>query len=198
MTHYSNHLLLTNTAITQDWDDHLTQSIVKAVCTDYGVEYDTLKNKINRQILVRTRQMIYYFLCKYTKRSWTSIAKVFNQDHSTAMHGMRTVIATYKSCKRTQKAVKCVESHLLQKGTLKAILGLEEVLYKKTQDDNDQVRDGKGWTNSELTIMLRMYRKFTVEKIANALNRSHENVTDKIKRLELNSIFPTLDEMNAA
>lgn len=69
-------------------DEWIADKVLK-ICTEYyGVN---MYKKTRVRHIVEPRQVAYYFLKKYTRMSLSSIGKIFNQDHATALHAVKKI-----------------------------------------------------------------------------------------------------------
>ena len=67
------------------------ERILKKVCEYYGITSDKILNKGRKDVYARARQISVYMLRTRLKMTYTDIALMFNQDHTTAMYSTRHV-----------------------------------------------------------------------------------------------------------
>jgi hypothetical protein len=84
--------------------------IERNVSNFYGVI--DIRTKSRKQKYVKARQIISYFLRKYTSYSFTDIGDFFNQGHSNIVLGHQTITADIKNYKRLAKEVKYLEKKI--------------------------------------------------------------------------------------
>jgi len=66
--------------------------IIESICFYLGFEYDDIRRKNRKRELVIARQMVCYFLRKYTVLTLADIGKIIgDRDHTTVIHGIDTV-----------------------------------------------------------------------------------------------------------
>lgn len=67
------------------------ERVIKRVCEYYGITADKILTKGRKEVYARARQITIYLLRTKLKMTYTDIAGMFNQDHSTAIHSTRLV-----------------------------------------------------------------------------------------------------------
>jgi len=72
-------------------DAVITTIIFSAVEIVTSYSYDTLTLKKRKRSMVHARQLIFYFLKKYTSYTLKNIGKFFGKDHTTVIHGIQTI-----------------------------------------------------------------------------------------------------------
>jgi len=65
--------------------------IQNVICNGEKIPSESLKGRTRKHEIVLARQMIIYFLKKYTKESLLQMARHYGRDHSTAIHSIKTV-----------------------------------------------------------------------------------------------------------
>ena len=72
---------------------HAKQMIIDAVLNVYSVEFAAIDNRNRKREVKEVRQVIMYFLAKFTKLTLMDIAKCFTErfDHSTVIHNRDAV-----------------------------------------------------------------------------------------------------------
>lgn len=75
--------------------EHAKQMIVDAVLQVYGVEFAAIDTRNRKREVKEVRQVIMYFLAKFTQITLKEIARVFTArfDHSTVIHNRDTIAA---------------------------------------------------------------------------------------------------------
>lgn len=73
--------------------EHAKQMVIDAVLNVYGVEFEAIDNRNRKHEVKEVRQVIMYFLAKFTKLTLIDIAKCFTArfDHSTVIHNRDAV-----------------------------------------------------------------------------------------------------------
>lgn len=74
-------------------DEKHIRCIEKVICDHEFLTFDQLvkTNKSRKKELVLARYLIMYFLGEFTTLSTTNIAAIFNKDHSTYNHCVKTI-----------------------------------------------------------------------------------------------------------
>ncbi len=67
------------------------KSIVDTVSKVTCVSLQDLENDSKKRRLVIARHLCFFYLRKYTDKSLSEIGTLFNRDHTTVMHGIKTV-----------------------------------------------------------------------------------------------------------
>lgn len=65
--------------------------VINMVCAEYGITRDELMLKSRYRNRVLARQVIGLLLRKRFKMGLKEIARMFNQNHTTVLHGLRTI-----------------------------------------------------------------------------------------------------------
>lgn len=73
--------------------DSYKEAIIEVVCERYRVKFNNLYklNKKRDRPIVKTRQVIMYFLDVFTNMTTSEIASIFNKNHSTFIHTLKVV-----------------------------------------------------------------------------------------------------------
>lgn len=73
--------------------EHAKQMVIDAVLYVYGVEFAAIDNRNRKHEVKEVRQVIMYFLAKFTKITLKDIAAIFTSkfDHSTVIHNRDAV-----------------------------------------------------------------------------------------------------------
>jgi hypothetical protein len=82
----------------------MIDKFINEVCIMFGVkpEHLYLTRKIKPRELVTIRQIIFYFLRKYTKLSHKSIGAIYDKDHATSIHSVNVIHDLLKTDKMVQ------------------------------------------------------------------------------------------------
>lgn len=67
------------------------QKIINIISEHYETKPESLKTKSRADRRVKVRQMIYYFLRRYTHLSLKDIGEMFDRDHTTIIHGLQSL-----------------------------------------------------------------------------------------------------------
>lgn len=67
------------------------QNVLKCVSTALTISEDKLKAKSRIRYTVKARQVAMYLIYKYTHLTTTKTGDVFNKDHATVIHAVKTV-----------------------------------------------------------------------------------------------------------
>lgn len=67
------------------------QPLVDMFCEYNLITPSTIDNKTRQREIVQSRQMVMYYIGKYTKLSNMAIGSIFNQDHATYLHAKSTI-----------------------------------------------------------------------------------------------------------
>lgn len=67
------------------------QVIMETICRYFGTDIDVLFKKSRKKEVVMQRHLCQYFLMLHSPLSCTSIAKMFDQDHTTVLHARDTI-----------------------------------------------------------------------------------------------------------
>lgn len=67
------------------------EDIIKAVCATYDVTYADMLSRNKTQPLATARQAAMFLACKLTQNSYPAIGAALDRNHTTAMHGTRTI-----------------------------------------------------------------------------------------------------------
>lgn len=71
---------------------HLSPEIVvKDVCRRYDLSVDDLKSECRKRDLVFPRHLAMYLIKQRTGLSLSKIGEMFNRDHTSVMHAIRTI-----------------------------------------------------------------------------------------------------------
>lgn len=62
----------------------------RSCCENIGVKYDEVVSTCRRQELVAARYAIYYTLIRREKKTYKVVGELFNRDHSSVVHGVKT------------------------------------------------------------------------------------------------------------
>ncbi len=62
------------------------------MCDFFGQPLDRIRGKARYRSVVMPRQIIMFLLRRYTKLSYKDIGRLYNRDHTTAIHSMATVL----------------------------------------------------------------------------------------------------------
>lgn len=65
--------------------------IIKAVCDHFGLKIHHLKGSKRYTGFTKPRHMAFLLLHKYTAMNKTEIGEEFNRDHTTVIHGMKSI-----------------------------------------------------------------------------------------------------------
>jgi hypothetical protein len=65
--------------------------IQQMICIGEGILPQQLQDKSRKREIVFPRQLVIFFLKKYTKQSWSQIGKYYGKDHATAMYSVETI-----------------------------------------------------------------------------------------------------------
>lgn len=65
--------------------------IIEAVEKYFGMTLPEMKRRRRKRKFVLSRQMIAFFLCRYTKLKVMDIAELLEQDHTTVIHSRETI-----------------------------------------------------------------------------------------------------------
>lgn len=87
--------------------------IIESVCSYFSISFHKLLTKRRYKELVLARQIIIYFLRKHLGLSWTEIGKVFNRDHTTAIHSFTSVRDYFDTDEWFRKQVMEIENKIL-------------------------------------------------------------------------------------
>jgi len=90
------HALINNQSIegnrfSTDYIDQRTNEIINKICLFYDCTLSQLKNKCRTPKIVRARYFIYYFLFTELKLFKSEIGRMFDQDHTTVIHGLKAL-----------------------------------------------------------------------------------------------------------
>ncbi len=83
--------------------------ILDAVCTKFNISRDDLLGKKRTKELVEPRQISIYLMWKKLNIPLTAISKVFNRDHTTAIHARDKVIEQMKEDEEMKKLIESLE-----------------------------------------------------------------------------------------
>lgn len=72
-------------------EDRIVNIIIGAVCIIFGVSFESIKSNIRVRHIVEARQVLQYFLRKYTRLSLYEIGRITNKNHTTVLHSIKTV-----------------------------------------------------------------------------------------------------------
>lgn len=90
--------------------------IKNEVCRFYNIDPDLLQSKRRKGPLVKTRQVIHYFLRAKTNKSHAIIAaEIGNLDHATCIHSIKTVNNLMETDKKVKKEIEELEGILMLK-----------------------------------------------------------------------------------
>lgn len=65
--------------------------IVEIVCDVFDIDQVQLRKRCRKRELVVARYMCCFFIRKYTTKTLAYVAEMFNQDHTTVIHGITTI-----------------------------------------------------------------------------------------------------------
>ena len=68
-----------------------TDNIIADVCNVYGIELNDLFSTSRFRILVEPRQILFYILHKKMNIPCVKVAKMFNKNHATVLHGANNI-----------------------------------------------------------------------------------------------------------
>jgi chromosomal replication initiator protein len=68
-------------------DYDFDNSVIEKVCEYFEINRKDLESKSRKRVFVEPRQIVYYLLAKYSDSSIIVIARYFNRDHTTVIHG---------------------------------------------------------------------------------------------------------------
>jgi chromosomal replication initiation ATPase DnaA len=72
----------------QEWS---SDTIIRAVCTHLELPIDQIKRRNRIQELVTARHLSMYLMKKKTRLTLKSIGQKFGMDHTTAIHGIKSI-----------------------------------------------------------------------------------------------------------
>lgn len=96
-------------------DTHISR-IKSRVSKEMGIRFESLVtfNKLRDKDIVKARHLIIYFLNEYTNMSTTQIASIFDKDHSTVTHSIKTVNNWLETDKSFSLLVESIRKMLLE------------------------------------------------------------------------------------
>lgn len=117
---------LTNAEINIDLAEHVVgrminvkpktitiQTIQKAVCDYYHLEFNDIQTKSRKREVVQARQIAMYLARKYTKNSLSSIGEqIGKRDHATVLYACKAVSDLVDVDKSLQKSLEAIENSL--------------------------------------------------------------------------------------
>lgn len=90
------------------------QTIQKAVCDYYHLDYNDIQTKSRKREVVQARQIAMYLARKYTKNSLSSIGEqIGNRDHATVLYACKAVSDLVDVDKSLQRSLESIENSLL-------------------------------------------------------------------------------------
>lgn len=104
-----------------------TSKIVFEVLRCYGKEYVSVNTKNRKREIVQTRQVTYYLLKKYTRKSLGRIGKTYGQDHATVLHGIKNICNLYATDSSVRKDVDYLEKILVSMNVTEAVVSNEDL-----------------------------------------------------------------------
>lgn len=79
------------TRITRITSYSYRKKIENIICNGEAIIPAVLQTKSRKREIVFARQVIMFFLYKYTKMSWYMIGHAYGKDHATAIHAVKTI-----------------------------------------------------------------------------------------------------------
>lgn len=127
-------------------------------CIGEGVTSDTLKTKTHKREIVFTRQIIMYFLKKYTKETLEQIGNHYGNGHCTAIHAIKTI----NNLNDTDKNIRA--KIIMYEYKLEAIVNFENnIIVDKTEEIKEllkaQVESGLPISYESVTIYNKLLEK---------------------------------------
>lgn len=89
------------------------QDIVQFITEYKNIDLDQIKTKTREWDIVYVRHLLMYSLKSYTKMSFKSIGRMFDQDHTTVMNGVRRISTQMIDDDKIAEDVKAIEHHFL-------------------------------------------------------------------------------------
>lgn len=87
--------------------------ILDAVCTKFGIKRDELIGKKRNKELVEPRQISIYLMWKKLNIPLTAISKIFNRDHTTAIHARDKIIEQIKTDEQMKELIDELEEMIV-------------------------------------------------------------------------------------
>jgi len=159
--------------------------IAETVREYYNESEAILKAKCRQRSVVRTRQVTYYLVRKYTKQSLTKTGKIYSQDHSNVIHGRKTIIDLIETDSRMFSDVSTLEKQLLEIGIMPTILGLHQMRYNTQQKKTKRSSISLWWTVDRVNLLKTCYGKIGTVEIAKVLQTTPIKVQRKLEELNL-------------
>lgn len=86
--------------------------IIDAVCTKFNISKDEILSKKRTKEFVEPRQICIYLMWKKLNIPLTAISKIFNRDHTTAIHARDKIIDLIKADEEMEKLVSSIEEKI--------------------------------------------------------------------------------------
>lgn len=84
-------------------------AVQEGVCEAFGLSLDDMLGKRRLRSVARPRQIAMYLSRRLTCASYTIIAKVFRRDHTTILHGVRTIESLIEADATLRATVEALE-----------------------------------------------------------------------------------------
>ena len=89
--------------------------IIEIISHYYDIPIETMKQKTRKREIVQARQISYYFGNNYTNLSFYSLGKFFDQDHATALHGIKSINNLIFSNRDIRREINELETRIAEK-----------------------------------------------------------------------------------
>lgn len=87
--------------------------VIHLVTDHTKINLDVILTKTRKREVVVARQIIFYFLRKYSNLSTTAIGKQFNKDHATVLHANKTINNLKDSDKKFATNIQLIEDKII-------------------------------------------------------------------------------------
>ena len=152
-------------------DNNIFNYIIDVVEMYCKIDKDYYYRKTRKPKYVRARHLVMYFTKKYTKLSLKTIARKFQKDHTTILHGISRVTDGIKYEKIIKESVKNIEQIINTK--VNAMLGDVNVdrdyyyidlnnIYSLKIDDTKTIIFN-GFNNEEAFLFMNSFKKIKEE-----------------------------------
>lgn len=94
----------------------IQRSIQNIVCNVLNTNIDTIKAHTRKREVVRNRQIIFYFLYKYDKRSLAKIAIMLDLNHATVVHSYKLILSFCRIYKDIFELIQKIDMILIAEG----------------------------------------------------------------------------------
>jgi hypothetical protein len=90
----------------------MIEKIIKIVCDDFGVTKEQIITRNRYRELCVPRQVIMYFVRKYTQLTYIEIGKLVERNHVTAVYANKTIQTFCETDKKFNRRIRIIENRL--------------------------------------------------------------------------------------